>query len=255
VNDTPAGERTGMERICTMTRRSSHYRLKLTAATALAALVASSAHGQTQAPVDLSGFWELRDDSKHVGKAEFTEAYQARPRTLPKFNAIVNMASRWCHPLGTPFIMGDSAPLDLIQGKQELAITAEVQSAARHIYLDGRQHPNVEEFDNTTNGHSIGRWDGNVLVVDTVGFSDVGMAVIPGGGLRSGTTRLVERYELRNNGQELNVQFTWTDPEMYAKPNVYDFTYHRAKPGEYAREYFCDASDEARGESVEMPEQ
>lgn len=224
------------------------------AAAAAVLTLSSSALGQapapasTPAPVDLSGFWELRADSKHVTPAELTPAGKtARPA---KFNDLVTVASRWCHPLGTPFVMGDSAPLDLIQGRTELAITAEVQSSARHIYLDGRQHPSADEFDNTTNGHSIGRWEGDVLVVDTMGFNDAGNPGIPGGGVRGPTSHLVERYQLRNNGTELNVQFTWTDPTMFVKPHTYDFTYYKGRQGEYAREYFCDASDKARGESV-----
>lgn len=206
------------------------------------------------APVDLSGFWELHNDSKHVGKADLAPAYQ-NAAAQPKFNDLVLMASRWCHPLGTPFIMGDSAPLDLIQGKRELTITAEVQSAARHIYLDGRKHPDADEFDPTSNGHSIGHWEGRVLVIDTVGFNEVGNRSIPGGGMRGSASHLVERYELRRGGQELNVRFTWTDPAVFARPHTYDFTYYRGKQGEYAREYFCDASDPARGESVHPPKQ
>jgi hypothetical protein len=222
----------------------------------MATALLSPAHsaGTRPAPVDLSGFWELRDDSKHVPNAQVVEAFKSADGQR-KFNDLVLYASRWCHPLGTPFIMGDSAPLDLIQGKQELAITAEVQSSARHIYLDGRAHPDPDEFDPTTNGHSIGHWEGNVLVVDTTGFNEVGNRSIPGGGMRGSTSHLVERYELRKSGTELNVEFTWTDPNVFAEPHVYDFTYYKTKPGEYAREYFCDASDPARGESVHPPQQ
>ena len=227
-----------------------------TAITALAACVlALPAAAQDAAPVDLSGFWELRHDSKNVPPAELTAAFLASGASQRRYNDIVLHASRWCHPLGTPFIMGDSAPLDLIQSSRELAITAEVQSAARHIYLDGRDHPPMDEFDPTTNGHSVGRWEGNVLVVDTVGFNTVGNLGIPGGGLRGETSHLTERYELREGGAVLNVQFTWEDPNVFARPHTYDFTYYRGREGEYAREYFCDASDEARGGTAEEPEQ
>lgn len=210
--------------------------------------------GQEIAPVDLSGFWELRHDSKNVGQAVLTEEFVASAGGQRRFNDIVLHASRWCHPLGTPFTMGDSAPLDLIQGSRELAITAEVQSSARHIYLDGREHPPVEEFDPTTNGHSVGHWEGEVLVVDTVGFNTVGNLSIPGGGLRGETSHLVERYELRDGGQALNVQFTWEDPNVFAQPHTYNFTYYRGQEDEFAREYFCDASDEGRGGTAEEPE-
>ncbi len=208
------------------------------------------------APVDLSGFWELHDDSKHVPDAQLTQDFKTSPHEMggqAQFNNLVTIASRWCHPLGTPFIMGDSAPIDIIQSKNEVAITAEVQSSARHIYIDGRPHVNPDAFDNTTNGDSVGHWEGDTLVVDTIGFNIIGNRAIPGGGMRGPTSHLVERYQLRKGGQELNVQFTWTDPKVFAKPHTYDFTYFH-RPGEFAREYFCDASDPKRGESVNPPE-
>lgn len=211
-------------------------------------------HEAEAAPVDLSGFWVLRHGSKNVGDAVLVEDF-ASSDSQRRFNHIVTYPSRWCHPLGVPFIMGDSAPLDLIQSKRELAITAEVQSAARHIYIDGRDAPDMEAFDPTSNGLSIGHWEGDVLVVETVGFNDVGNRMIPGGGLRGETSRLVERYDLSDDGQVLNVQFTWEDPRVFAEPHTYDFTYYRSPDDEYAREYFCDASDEGRGGTVTEPEQ
>lgn len=226
-------------------------------ASAPTAYAASKASHVKAAPVDLSGFWELRADSKHVPRAELTEAFKAGPKDgggQKQYNNLVIFASRWCHPLGVPFIMGDSAPLDIVQSKREIAITAEVQSSARHIYIDGRPHVDPAIFDETTNGHSIGHWEGRTLVVDTVGFNIQGNRSIPGGGLRGQTSHLVERYQLRNGGKELNVQFTWTDPAVFAEPHTYDFTYYRDPPNEFAREYFCDASDKQRGESVHPTE-
>lgn len=229
--------------------------IKVVALASLAICAMAIPASAQNAPVDLSGFWELRADSKHVGPASLTADFVAAGNQQARFNDIVLMASRWCHPLGTPFVMGDSAPLDLVQSSRELAIIAEVQSSARHIYLDGRDHVPLDEFDPTSTGHSVGRWEGDVLVVDTVGFNTVGNRSIPGGGLRGESSRLLERYELRNNGTELNVRFTWEDPGVFAAPHTYDFTYYRGAMDEYAREYFCDASDESRGGTVTEPEQ
>ncbi|WP_129645701.1 hypothetical protein [Peristeroidobacter agariperforans] len=207
---------------------------------------------------DLSGFWELKHDSKKVTPAEVTaEGKRLAEANRPKVEdgMIMTYASRWCHPLGTPFIMGDSAPLDLIQSKKELAITAEVQSSARHIYLDGRPHPDRDAFDPTTNGHSIGRWEGDVLVVDTVGFNDRGNPMVPGGGVRGESSHLLERYELIDGGERLKVTFTWTDPKIFVKPHTYSFTYYKAAPETYALEYFCDSSDPERAKTAEEPPQ
>jgi hypothetical protein len=199
---------------------------------------------------DLSGLWQLRDDSKHVPAATLTPAAIAtanEDKARVAAGQIVIPASRWCHPLGVPFIMGDSAPLDIAQSKYEVAIMAEVQSSARHIYIDGRGHPDMKDYDPMTNGHSVGRWQGSTLVVDTIGFNDRGNTSIPGGGHRGPSSHLVERYALDSKGDELTVTFTWTDPTVFVKPQTYDFVYHRAAAGSYSYEYFCDASDPARG--------
>jgi hypothetical protein len=207
---------------------------------------------------DLSGFWELRADSKQVSPAALTpEGKRIAAALRPKVEEgmIMTFASRWCQPLGTPFIMGDSAPLDLVQSKSELAILAEVQSSPRHIYLDGRQHPDPDIFEPTTNGHSIGRWENGALIVDTVGFNDRGNAMVPGGGARGEGSHLLERYQLLDGGQRLQVTFTWTDPKVFVKPHTYKFTYYRAPADAYAMEYFCDASDPERAKTAEEPPQ
>jgi hypothetical protein len=236
--------------------------LVLAAAAAIGAVspaLAAPAQGAAprSAARNLDGFWELRADSKKVPQASLTPQAKAAGRAAAEATQngqIVGFASRWCHHLGTPFIMGDSAPLDIVQSPREVAIMAEVQSAARHIYLNGR-HPDPDVFDATTNGHSIGHWEGDVLVVDTVGFNDKGNNFIPGGGQRGPNSHLVERYRLADGGKTLVVTFTWTDPTVFTKPHSYVFTYYRDPPGTYAAEYFCDASQAKRGESVVPPPQ
>ena len=61
----------------------------------------------------------------------------------------------------------------------------------RHIYLDGRAHPSP--WTPTPAGHSVGRYEGNTLVVETTGFTPGG---VPGGGVRTAETVLVERFEV-----------------------------------------------------------
>jgi len=106
-------------------------------------------------------------------------------------------------------------PLDIRQGRIEVAIVAQAVSTARHIYTDGRGHVNPDTFDPTTNGHSIGRWEGDTFVVDTIGFAaDRGITSIPGGGYKTADSHLVERYRLLNGGNQLSVTFTWEDPNV-----------------------------------------
>jgi hypothetical protein len=104
----------------------------------------------------------------------------------------------------------------------------------------------MDTYDPQSNGHSIGHWEGDTFVVDTVGFSDKGVTSIPGGGIRTESSHLVERYRLLDGGTRLSVVLTWEDPKVFSKPHTYEFRYYRAPEGAYAREYFCDASNEER---------
>ncbi len=187
----------------------------------LLALLASPAllTAQSPAPINLSGFWELRFDSRNVPPASLTAAAASADRAAQaKHDAD---AIRWCHFFGVPYVMGQS-PIDIVQNTngKEIAIAFPVRNPARHIYTDGRQHVNPDIFDPVSNGHSIGDWEGDTLVVDTVGFSEEGIAAIPGGGRRTPASHLVERYKLLNNSQQLSVLFIWEDASVFAKPHT-----------------------------------
>lgn len=188
----------------------------------LVILCAGSASAQKYP--DLSGYWELRYDSFNVPEASVT------PGTLAGAAAEIRHdieAVRWCDPVGMPTIMGDRTPIDLRQSASVIGIVAKPQSSERYIYLDGRKHPEKDELDPTTNGHSIGRWEGEALVVDTIGFNDRGVTRLPGGGVRTPNSHLTERYRLMDNGQRLDVTFTWDDANVFAKPHTYAFRYYR----------------------------
>jgi hypothetical protein len=142
----------------------------------------------------------------------------------------------------------DTSPIDILQdlSGKEIVIATPVRNPARHIYTDGRSHVNPDVFDPLSNGHSIGHWEGDTLVVDTVGFSNEGLTSIPGGGRRTPDSHLVERYRLLDGGKGLSVTFTWEDPKVFQKPHTYGYRYFRAPKGVDAREYDCNASDETR---------
>ena len=202
---------------------------------------------------DLSGFWELRYDSENVPRASLTPAMaEADPDAQARRDAT---AIRWCNHVGMPFLMGVSSPLDIRRGRVEVAIASEAVSAARHIYTSGLGHPNMDTYDPQSNGHSIGHWEGDTLVVDTIGFSDQGVTSIPGGGIRTPDSHLVERFRLLDGGKRLSVVFTWEDPKVFSKPHTYEFRYYRAPVGTYAREQFCDASDAERAKFLMEPPQ
>ncbi len=174
-----------------------------------------------QSKPDISGFWEMRFDSKNIPRASLSA--KVTPQNLQTHRDKDVMAIRWCNLIGVPALMEES-PLDIRQGRIEVAIVGQALSVPRHIYTDGRSHVNPDIFAPTTNGHSIGRWEGDTLVVDTIGFAgDRGVTSIPGGGYKTAGSHLNERYRLLNGGKQLSVTFTWEDPNVFAKPHTYEF--------------------------------
>jgi hypothetical protein len=211
--------------------------------------------GQTSvSPVDMhdiSGYWDLSYDGRKVPPADLASGVT---KTVMEQKASADAHTiRWCNLLGTPFIMDPGRPLDIRQGTREVIVTAETNAAPRHIYLDRTKHVNADEFDTTTNGDSIGHWEGDTLVVDTVGFDgQKGLLQIPGGGYRSADSHLIERYRLVENGSVLSVTFSWEDPKVFRTPHTYEFRYVRLpKQYEPISAVRCDPYDEDRSKFLE----
>jgi hypothetical protein len=192
---------------------------------------------------DISGYWELRYDSMNVPRAVLTPMATASADAQRQHDL---EAIRWCNNVGMPFLMADRAPLDIRQSPTVIAMVAKIQSSTRYIYTDGRSHPAKEDLDSTTNGHSVGHWDGGTVAVDTVGFNDRGIAVLPGGGVRTPDSHLVESYRLMDGGQRLSVTFTWNDAKVFAKPHTYEFRYYKIPRISEPRMLGCDANDAER---------
>ena len=106
----------------------------------------------------------------------------------------------------------------LDEGSEILFIRSEYFDEERTVYLDGRAHPGAEERFAT--GHSIGRWDGDTLVIDTANFTDHRSPYQIG--VPSGPQKhVVERYRLIENGTRMAAEFTLEDPEYIAEPLVH----------------------------------
>jgi hypothetical protein len=212
---------------------------------ALAAISASLLIGQSATPShpDISGYWELRYDSFHVPAASLTPNAAA---DQPNQRRRDDDSIRRCINVGVPALMADRAPLDIRQSPTVIGMVAKSPSSVRYVYTDGRNHPDKDDFDPTTNGHSIGRWEGDTLVVDTVGFNDRGVRTIPGGGVRTTNSHLIERYRLLEDGQRLSVTFTWEDPNVFQKPYTYEFRYYKVPQIAEPRVFNCNPNDAER---------
>ncbi len=200
--------------------------------------------GQTASHPDITGYWELRFDSMSVPAAALLRPGDMAAELAQRKHDVESI--RYCIPLGVPYILGDRSPLDIRQSPTVTAMVSKAPSSARYIFTDGRKHPDKDDLDPTTNGHSIGHWEADTFVVDTVGFNDRGATRIPGGGTRTSNSRLVERYRLLGDGARLSATFTWEDSRVYRKPHSYEFRYYRIARIEEPRVLPCDAGDQDR---------
>ncbi|MDX1430097.1 MAG: DUF6152 family protein [Rhodothermales bacterium] len=106
----------------------------------------------------------------------------------------------------------------------------------RVVYMDGRAHP--ENIERTNQGHSIGRWDGAALVVDTIGFAD--SPIGSGMNVPSGPRKhLVERFELAESRTQLKVSFSIDDPDFIVGNSTGQLMWDYVADGELTP-YECD---------------
>ena len=114
----------------------------------------------------------------------------------------------------------------------------------RVVYMDGREHPNASELRPTYLGHSIGRWDGDTLVIDTVGLNE--KQWIAGAYPSSERAHLIERIS-RPDLKTLSYEMTLDDPEIYTRPWSGKWTITEKTPSKWIEggemfEYICQDS-------------
>ena len=148
-------------------------------------------------------------------------------------NGVDQSAQVQCMPPGMPGIMRLPYPVEFLFSPGRVTIFAETYSQARRIYVDGRALP--EDPDLLFNGSSVGRWDGDTLLVESVGFSPL-TQIAPGIG-HSDQMRIAERIWLEGP-DTLRIETTITDPEVLAEPLVQQLAFKR-EPDWDIREYVC----------------
>ena len=187
-------------------------------------ILAQTAQQPAVSVPDLSGVWGRKGEVLII-----TYSKVPPPMTLwakEKFQAVTDFVDgrarrrddkdpilTHCAPPGVTRVY-NSAPFEIIQIPGRVLMHFEWDHWVRQIWMDGREHP--EDPDPTWMGHSIGRWDGDTLVVDTVGFNDktwLDQAAHP----HSDQLHLVERWR-RVDQDILELQIMFDDPIAYPKP-------------------------------------
>jgi hypothetical protein len=126
-----------------------------------------------------------------------------------------NSSSARCLPQGLPRTdINSYAPFKILQTPGVIAVLYEVDNTHRQIYTDGRALP--VDPQPTWGGYSVGRWDGDTLIVDAAGFNDQTW-LDSGGHPHSDALRVHERFHRRDFGH-MDLTVTVDDPKMYTRP-------------------------------------
>jgi hypothetical protein len=146
-----------------------------------------------------------------------------------------------CLAAGVPMAQLIPIPFKILQTPGLTAMLFEGDGTYRQIYTDGRKPPADPEP--LWLGYSVGKWEGETLVVDTTGFNDKSWLDAMGHP-HSDTLHVTERFRRRDFGH-LDVQVTIEDPKLYTRPFTVKFT-HRLVPDSDILESFCAENEKDR---------
>ena len=206
-------------------------RLRITADTKRHAPPSGPAPRTFDGKPDLSGVWWI-PRTVDPGKPEFLPPAIAIQKQRLEANSKDSPQAR-CLP---------SAPLrngplwEFVQSKDYLVYISDDESPGFHqIYLDGRPHP--ADPNPAWYGHSIGRWEGDTLVVDTIAFND--KTELPGGFRHTEALHVVEHFR-RIDFDHLQWDATIEDPNVFTKPWTMSRTFPLRGDLEKVDEYVCE---------------
>jgi len=183
-------------------------------------IAADSIRGATAARASsLAGTWFSPLDGFR-GFSRSTASWQFTARGAAERAAwnIAQASYADCVPVTAPTLMIYPVATTVELHADTVVFNVDWMTSQRTVYVDGRSHPaNVEP---TLHGHSIGHWEGDTLVVDTVGYAahSEGLTLGVPSGPRKHT---VERFSLADDGRHMNYEFVLEDPDYLAEPLIY----------------------------------
>jgi hypothetical protein len=195
---------------------------------------------------DFSGIWQQANGVKYtvnlaadlpagdvVLQPWAAAVYKQRQDTISKDDPVGH-----CNLPGIPQMTAVPYPYKILNTPGAVVFLYEAFKTYRQIFTDGRPLP--KDPNPTWMGYSVGRWDGDTLVVETAGFNDKSW-VDSGGHPHSEDLRVTERYRRRDFGH-IGVQTTINDPKAYVKPWTvsYDLRY---VPDTELLEYVCEENN------------
>ena len=167
---------------------------------------------------------------------------KAMPGYGPKATVDSNDPILRCNPSGVPRILVWPQPFEIVQTPDRVFMFFEHERMWRQIWTDGRSHP--KDLEPTWMGDSIGRWEGDTFIVDTIGLNDKSW-LDSFGHPHSEEAHVIERYR-RPSPYALTLQYTVDDPKAYSWPWRSDTKIYTLLRNEKAvmEELFCIPEEE-----------
>ncbi|MBW8812571.1 MAG: hypothetical protein JF588_04030 [Caulobacterales bacterium] len=190
----------------------------------------------------ITGMWILkaddygRDERPSLTPQAEAAALAARKATEEQGKVLSEHALK-CLPIGMPRFMMNEFALEILESPGRVTMISENSPLARSIYLGRTSH--TADAEPGWNGHSIGHWEGAVLVVDTTLLNDR-ISHVPRSQTPSGATHIVERLSLAPGGKMLADEMTFTDPALLTKPYTVTTHYERLPADAELWEYACE---------------
>ena len=222
-------------------------------------------HAPAFAEPDLSGFWNLAFGAQaepdpaliaklppntvlieDTGAAEFPRmefgGLKLKPAALANaegWQAESEMTlQKVCTPPSIVYSVQGPFPFEIYQTPELIVFKYEYYDQMRLIHMDGREHPPADA-PHSKMGHSVGRWEGDELVIDT---THIAPSTITNNGLdHSDKVHMVERYKLSADGRRLMATQWFEDPEVLDN-NGARFIQWAKQDGQYVYPYECDPS-------------
>ena len=141
-----------------------------------------------------------------------------------------------CLPIGITQLHNHPQPRKIIQTPSVIVLLYEANGGVRQIFTDGRKMPS-DDPQPWWYGYSVGRWEGDTLVVETSGFRDGGWLDVNGAPLTD-AARMTERFRRVSYGQ-LEIDVTVDDPKAYTRPWTARTIRQQLMPGDELIEFIC----------------
>ena len=218
----------------------------MVAATMLGAVLMPAPASAAQQGGDVSGVWwgvkySPKLEVQGGGDIPYNEAGRAKyAQNIAglRDGSLKDEARRLCVPDGVPRILGNPYPFKIIHSPGQTTIFYELNRVFRVVRMGAQQLTPLElEIAPYYSGHSVGRWEGDTLVIETAGFKEGKTFLDATGAPHSDQLKTVER--IRKVGNQLENVVTITDAAMLTRPITARYVYNAHPDVQVQTDYVC----------------